>query len=222
MGKFLRALAKVGLVELDDSKRGEPELTPEATENVAQDSEVPAEDTQAVAVAEIAEEQPLEAIYAAAQLPSTTFPAEKLLKLLDGLRVMDAVTRKAAVLAMDAADDSWAIEDPVEDAQRKIGALVRHKGGLVESLAAAEARTKKSLADQDRYQEQATSEIRRQIAELEQMLQTEIHNVAQEKANQEANLRATREAHARENARLDREIRRLEEIPLTFGAPKLH
>jgi hypothetical protein len=69
-------------------------------------------------------------IFAAAGVPDSPYPAEKLLRLLDGLRAMDAGTRKAAVLAMDAADDNWQIGDCIADADRKISALDAYKQQL--------------------------------------------------------------------------------------------
>jgi chromosome segregation ATPase len=132
---------------------------------------------------------------------------------------MDAATRKAAVLAMDSADDTWTIEDPLLDAARKIDALRRHRDGLGTTVAAAEAGCAQALADRDRYLAEATTTIREQISELERTLQEEIGKVAREKAELEAGLRATREAAAREAARLDHELARLDEIPASFAAP---
>ena len=76
-----------------------------------------------VVVTEITEGKSFDSIFADANLPISPFPAERLLRLLDGLQAMDETTRKAAVKAMDAADDTWAIDDPVLDAQRKVGVL---------------------------------------------------------------------------------------------------
>jgi hypothetical protein len=73
-------------------------------------------------------------IFAAAGVPDSPYPAEKLLRLLDGLRAMDAGTRKAAVLAMDAADDNWQIGDCLRDADLKISALEATNATVVAQL----------------------------------------------------------------------------------------
>lgn len=159
-----------------------------------------------------------ETIYATAGIPGVSFPAEKLLRLLDGLRAMDGATRKAAVLAMDAADDNWRIEDCVEDARRKIAALADYKLQLATQLQLGEQQAAARLADEKAELDTATQAIRQQIAELEQLLERKISQSAQNSTAIEAQLRATREAIAREARRIDAEIDRLNEIPLQFSA----
>jgi hypothetical protein len=233
MSKFLKTLAKMGLVELDAQELpagGEQELSDADVQRIlaeARGESAPAPSpaapsTPAPASApvsrDVVEGRAFEELYREAGLTSPAFPAERLLKLLDGLRAMDAGTRKAAVLAMDAADEAWTIEDPLLDAAKKMQALGRAKTGLDASVQAAEARCREELAARDKYLADATTTIREQIAQLEKTLQDEIGNVAREKAELEAGLRATREAAARESARVDQELRRLEEIPAIFGA----
>lgn len=165
---------------------------------------------------EVAEGKSFEDIFAAAAVPASPFPAEKLLRLLDGLRAMDSATRKTAVLAMDAADDSWQITDSLADAREKIAALEGYKQYLSAQLQGSEQQAATRLADVRTELETATDAIRRQIAELEQLLQRTITQSAQETTAIEASLRATREAVAREVRRMDEEIERLREIPLQF------
>src|SRR5688572_15491440 len=121
MSKFLKALAKVGLVDLEESERSRL-ATPEAAgeepsqEDInriladarktntpeAASSAPPPPSAQAQAYESgVGEGRELSSIYAEMSVPPSPFPAEKLLKLLDGLRAMDPHTRKAAVLAMD-------------------------------------------------------------------------------------------------------------------------
>ena len=66
--------------------------------------------------------------------------------------------------------------------------------------------------------DEASAAIRKQIAELEQLLEREVTRAAQETTSVEAGLRAAREATAREARRMDAEIERLREIPNTFKA----
>lgn len=168
---------------------------------------------------EIQEEVPFEAIYRQAGLPASPFPAEKLLRLLDGLRSMDNVTRKAAVMAMDAADENWSIADPVQDAKLKIDALSAYRQGLARQLEVSAQQAGDRIADDKHALETTVAGIRAQIAQLEQLLEREITRSAQEIAAIEGGQRAAREAVAREQRRLDQEIERLSEIPAGYSEP---
>ncbi|ACV34731.1 hypothetical protein [Accumulibacter sp.] len=155
-------------------------------------------------------------IFAAAGVPDSPYPAEKLLRLLDGLRAMDAGTRKAAVLAMDAADDNWRIGDCIADADRKISALDAYKQQLNAQLQDREQQSAEVVNQIKLALDNSTAAIRKQIAELEQLLEREVTRAAQEATSVEAGLRAARESTAREARRMDAEIERLREIPTSF------
>ena len=158
-------------------------------------------------------------IYAAAAVPASPYPAEKLLRLLDGLRAMDAGTRHAAVLAMDAADDNWQIVDCVRDAQFKISALGAYKEQLTGQLQNGEQQAAEVIDQIKLSLDKSSVAIRQQIAELEQLLEREVTRAAQETTRVEAGLRAARESSTRETRRMDAEIERLREIPNNFKAP---
>jgi hypothetical protein len=221
-------LVKAKLVEPDRDSASAPDVTSEplAAKPTAADSPpgelaAPPLGSDMPSHAEVQENVPFDEIYQQAGLPPSPFPAEKLLRLLDGLRSMDASTRKAAVLAMDAADDNWSIVDPVDDAQRKIAALMAFRQGLAEQLEASAQQAGDRIADGKHALENAVAEIRSQIAQLEQLLEREITRSAQEIATIEAGRRAAREAVAREQRRLDQEIERLGEIPASYsGEPR--
>lgn len=242
MGGFLKTLAKVGLVELDGEEQatvdaeadmsddearriiaeaagrggGDAEATtPQAPAAPAADPSPPLVDLPADT--NIDEGLPFDTLYQLAQVKDSPFSAEKLLRLLEGLKVMDMESRKTAVKAMDAADDSWTIGDPIIDAQRKIEALGAGKRKLAKQVADQEAAVAAELKAQDEYAEKATAQIRQQIAELEELLQKELEKVADERATANAQLKATREAATRETARLDGEIARLGEITNLFS-----
>ncbi|TLD44674.1 MAG: hypothetical protein FAZ92_03093 [Accumulibacter sp.] len=231
MKGILNLLAKAKLVELSDDERlavpaspAEPEVAPVA----------PAAQAAAVATAALPAESELPSlaeacgevaglsfadIFAAAAVPPSPYPAEKLLRLLDGLRAMDAVTRRAAVLAMDAADDNWQIDDCLRDAELKIAALEEHKSRLAAQMESRE-RQSAEIVDQIRLTlDEATAAIRQQISELEQLREREVTRAAQETTSVEAGLRAARESVARETRRIDGEIERLREIPNSFRPP---
>jgi hypothetical protein len=255
---FLRALAKVKLVELDETEEKtaskpspDPADDPEIQRMIAEAERAQAQQAQqparkgrpasapapaasAAASAsaalppppsraregekrgEIVENQPFESYYATAGVAAAPYPAEKLLRLLDGLRAMDAPTRKAAVLAMDAADDNWAIADVVLDAQRKLRALVQANEHLKEQVSAIRERARQEKEARDKYLAAAGASIMKKIEELQQTLQKETADVAAQKAQFDAQVAAAESAFQRESARIETEQQRLHEIPTTF------
>ncbi len=245
MKGFLNLLAKAKLIELSEDERQAASTEPlqgvpmAGTEALAEAQEPPLREqasgepaaTPAVsALPSLAEACPdldgdaleghaFEDIFAAAGVPASPYPAEKLLRLLDGLRAMDAGTRKMAVLAMDAADDNWQISDCLSDADLKIAALEDHKRQLAAQLQDRERQSTELVNQIRQVLDEGTAAIRKQIAELEQLLEREVTRAAQETTSVEAGLRAARESGARETRRVDAEIERLREIPTTFKAP---
>ncbi len=145
------------------------------------------------------------------------FPAEKLLRLLDGLKAMEPAMRRAAVLAMDAADEAWTIDDAVLDAQRKVSALEAADQYVQTALTQAEEAAAAELQTQDQYRERATSSIRQQVAELEQLLENELRKVAEERAAIQGRLELQRASAAIERQRLAEEANRLRTIGASFG-----
>ena len=240
MSRFLRTLAKVGLVELSEEERARAQRTPAPLDDEKLARILAEEEAQAAANAHTASAEPLivpppselpsedrgsigglsfEALYRGAQVPSSPFPAEKLLKLLDGLKAMDPAMRKAAVLAMDAADDAWTIDDALLDAERKTRTLRHGIDRLAAGLAQAESDAQKQLAALDDYAQKAADTIRKQIADLEKLLQQELESAAQKKAQVQADLHVQREGTARERLRFEHEMARFSEIQTTFGPP---
>jgi hypothetical protein len=221
MGKLLKGLHRLGLVELDEhvaqpSPESSGSPTDAAAQGTAQTAHIPVPD--AIPPSDIVEGRPFEEIYQEYQVPPSPFPAEKLLKLLDGLRAMQPEMRRTAVTAMDSADDSWAIDDAVLDAMRKIKALEAAKQGLAQTAQAAVAGAQADLEDRERSHQEAVAQIRKQIADLEAMLTREIEGAAKDKADIQAAKRATEEAGLRERMRLDTHIQSLREVPDSFGA----
>ena len=224
MKGLLDLLARAKLVELsEDEKQAAAEAAIEPAGEMAAMPEPPAPPPPPLSASElqVAEGKSFDAIFAAAGVSPSPFPAEKLLRLLDGLRAMDGATRKSAVLAMDAADDNWQIADCVTDAQQKIAALGGFKNHLAAQLKGSEQQAAAKMSEIRAEMDAATAAIRTQIAELEQLLERKINQSAQETTGIEAGLRTTRESVAREVRRMDAEIERLREIPLQFtiGAP---
>ena len=133
-------------------------------------------------------------IYASAGVAAASYPAERLLRLLDGLKAMEEGTRRQAIAAMDAADDTWTIADPLHDASLKIAAIEAHAATLRAGVTQAEQDTQLTLAAVQQRQDASVSEIKRQITELEGLLARELARGAQESAALAAALQSRREA----------------------------
>ena len=162
----------------------------------------------------------LDAIYSAAGIPPSAYPAERLLRLIDGLSAMDPATRLMAIQAMDAADESWTISDPLADAAAKFQALATHAERLQQGLQQVEQETQRQLDAVTARREQVVGDIRRQIAELEALAAREVERSTQETAEHEARLQSAREAAARELAQLSQTRARLQGLAAQFGAPQ--
>ena len=159
-----------------------------------------------------------EAVYANAGIAPAPYPAERLLRLVDGLSAMDPATRLMAIQAMDAADESWSIEDPLADAAAKLGALAGHAAQLQNNLQALENETRAQLEAVAARQDQVVGNIRKQITELEALVAREQSRGAQETAGFEATLRAASEQTQRELAEVNQTSQRLQTLSAQFGA----
>lgn len=144
----------------------------------------------------------LEQIYESAKVPPCPYPAERLLRLIDGLKAMDAPTRRQTIHALDAADDTWSLDDPKRDAAAKVAAIERHAASIRAAVARDQQETQAGLQEVAQRQETTLAEIRRQIAELEGLLAREIARGAQETAELEAAHQSRRDAANRELAQL--------------------
>ena len=216
MGGFLRALEKVGLVEVEGGvEMSRPDVMSDA--DVAPPVEVEAVPVETISGA-IAEGQPFDSFYPG--LPSSAFPAEKMLKLIDGLQAMDAATRLAAVKAMDAADEGWSLDDAVADAKAKIAALTGQASAFTAQVTAIEKETGGMIKALDKDNDMSVSAIRKQIADLEALLSRQVEKTSSDKAAAQNQLQAAREACTRETGRLHAEAARLNILVELFGEPK--
>ena len=158
------------------------------------------------------------AIYASRGIGASLYPAERLLRLIDGLSAMDEATRLMAIKAMDAADESWTIDDPLADAAAKVKALAKHAERLQLNLQKTEQDTRQRLDAVAARQEKVLADIHTQIAELEALAAREQERAAQESAEQEAGLKAVRDQAAQELAQIAQASQRLPGLSLQFGA----
>jgi len=218
MKGIVNFLEKAGLVKMDEPVEpvaSEPETSAGADFTLGAVSDEPPLVTS--------NDAPLnfDDIYAKTGLGVSAYPAERLLRLLDGLSAMDQATRLMAIKAMDAADESWTIDDPLADAAAKVLALSQYAERLQLNLQKVEQETQGRLNDVAARQEQVVGDIRKQIAELEALVSREMTRAAQETAEHEAALRATRDQVARDLAQLNQTSQRLQGLSAQFGAPTL-
>lgn len=161
----------------------------------------------------------LDQVYAQAGVPPCVYPAERLLRLLDGLKAMDEATRRSTIHAIDAADDSWSIDDPMRDAAAKVAALEQHSAGIRAAVAQAEQQTQSELLALQQRQETTVAEIRRQIADLEGLLAREIERGAHGAAALESALASERQHAQQDLDSLTRTAAALSGLITQFGTP---
>lgn len=207
-------LEKAGLVTKDAPA---PEPAPTATP--ADSSVVPSGVPPATGAEVPGSGAPLnfEAIYAQAGIAPALYPAERLLRLLDGLSAMDEATRRMAIQAMDAADESWSIDDPLADAAAKAQGLAAYAAQLQQNLQALQTESQQTLQAIAARQEKVVGDIRQQIAELEGLVARELGRAAQETAAQEASLKVAQNQTARELHELSQVRQRLLGLSTQFS-----
>lgn len=212
MKGMLNFLEKAGLVRNDAPADPVPPPTEPALPTVASSSATSITSVPSTGALDT------EAVYANAGIAPAPYPAERLLRLVDGLSAMDPATRLMAIQAMDAADESWSIEDPLADAAAKVGALAGHAAQLQNNLQALENETRAQLEAVAARQDQVVGNIRKQITELEALVAREQSRGAQETAGFEATLRAASEQTQRELADVNQTSQRLQTLSAQFGA----
>ncbi len=216
MSKLLRALERVGLVETDRAQA--PETDAAVVETAPAEPVAAVEPEPSAPIGELVEQRPFDQLYADQSVPPVPFTADKLLRVLDGLAALDPVSRKAAVQALDAADDTWSIDDVMLDAERKAKALAAAKRDLEQHARAALQSAREAIEARDVRQQDAVTRIRQQITDLEALLAREVTRATEEKTQFDAQARATKDACQREITRIDLETTRLARIGAIFGA----
>lgn len=165
----------------------------------------------------IVEGAPLDGIYSSFGVPPASFPAERLLKVLDGLRAMDAANQRAAVAAMDAADDSWSLDEVLADAASKVAALNAHLGTLSNTVAAVRAKEQEERAALAKEYEALCTSINQQIAELQEALRLATADNVSAIQGLENRTRDAASASQREQLRIQSEIDRLGALQQQFA-----
>ncbi len=160
----------------------------------------------------------LDDIYARAGIEPALYPAERLLRLMEGLSAMDEPTRLMAIRAMDAADESWTMADPLKDAAAKVTALATHSDSIKQQLQQRELETQSLLSDVLAHQEKVVGDIRRQISELEALVARELSRSAQETATLQASLTAARNQTAEDLNHIAQISQQLQGLLLQLGS----
>ncbi len=241
MKRLLKALERAGLVEMDNGAQAPepaadappppaapPRKSPTARHASAQTAPVestPSGEAAPAAAADF-EQRPFADIYSEHKVAESPFPAERLLRVLDGLNALEPAARKTAVLALDSADDSWTVDDSLLDAERKIKVLQTWRAGVEEQTRVHLAEAKAMSEERAQRHQESVQRIRQQMADLEGLLEREVARATQDDADIRAAARAAREACARETARIEGEIASLERIATIFlpvaAAPAPH
>jgi len=160
----------------------------------------------------------LDDIYRNEGVSPSVYPAERLLRLVDGLSAMDEAIRMTAINAMDAADESWSIADPVADAEAKVKALAAHSQRLELSLRQLEQETQARVDEVHARQEQAVGAIRKQITDLEALAARELDRAEKETAEFEGTLNAAKQQTSRELDEIKKTSTQLQNMVTQFGA----
>ncbi|PKO30206.1 MAG: chemotaxis protein [Betaproteobacteria bacterium HGW-Betaproteobacteria-9] len=205
-------LEKAGLVRMEVPHEDAAPAPPPATES-------PAVMPPVAAPVPVGAPLKLDEIYAQAGVPASLYPAERLLRLIEGLSAMDPGTRLMAIQAMDAADESWTIEDPLADAQTKAQALSMHAELLQLNLQALERDTLARIETMTARRDKVVDDIRRQVSELDALMNREVSRAAQDIAGQEVQLQAAREHTAAQLDSLSQLGQQLQNLSAQFGAP---
>lgn len=232
MSRLLRALEKAGLVELEASTDNMQQDVLSQTDSTPADSawsdpgggaEDSAADEPVPSAASAADHQagwgrPFEEIYAEHTVRPSPFPAEKLLKLLDGLRMLEASARKAAIMALDAADEAWTIDDALLDAEHKLRALRRSQEQLHAENQALTNRAAEELTQRETEEQERCAQIRKQIADLEALLERELVRSSEDRAAIKNQLQQHQQQMQQEQQRLEHECLRLQELAQVFAS----
>lgn len=182
-----------------------------------QATEPPAE--QAAALPGIEEGLSFADIYARQGLAEAAFPIERLQKLVEGLRTLDPTTRRAAITAMDVADETWSMEQVLADADAKVAALRGHQRHLQGGAEALVQHNGERIAALEASRDTRVADLRRQIAALEAQVQDAIGAAAADVARLHSESESNKAALQRETQRLDAQIAAIADLAAQFRAP---
>jgi len=155
-------------------------------------------------------------IYARQGVAVAPFPVERLMKLVEGLRTLDPTTRRAAITAMDVADETWSMDHVLGDADAKVLALRGHQQALKAIAENIAQSNRERIATLETDRDGAVSALREQIAALEAQIQDAVGSTAAEVAKLQSQSESAKAALQRETLRIDATILNLEELVAQF------
>ncbi|MGN6153877.1 MAG: hypothetical protein ACTHOH_18015, partial [Lysobacteraceae bacterium] len=158
-------------------------------------------------------------IYVRQGLAEAAFPVERLQKLVDGLRTLDPATRRAAITAMDVADETWSMDQVLADADAKVAALRGHQRHLQGGAEALVQHNAERIAALEADRDTRVADLRRQIAALEAQVQDAIGTAAADVARLHSESESNKAALQRETQRLDAQIAAIADLAAQFRAP---
>lgn len=155
-------------------------------------------------------------IYADANIGSSPYSYEKFVKLIDGLAALDDTAKKAALAAMDAADDTWTVGDISNDLAVKRAALVQYQRDIEATVVDLEGKATAAIADTKTLSDERVAAMRAQIAELEQNIQHEFQATGKTIGELHAQLAANKSAGERESQRIGAVVFKMTTVEKTY------
>lgn len=223
MSRLAKILEKAGLIEREASEAQdmpppEPQVViderPEPTPTPPTPRPSPMDNSDEDYV--LPEGISTESIYQDAAIPACTYSVERLAKLIDGLKQLDPATQRAAVLAMDSADDTWAIEDIVEDAKKKIDALRKYSERTSGKAQQIQDRIRLDVQRLNGDKDKAIKDIQSQIADLQQLLEATGSKHAAEIAKLNSQAASAQQAADRERLRVSDQAKKIAALVQPF------
>jgi hypothetical protein len=158
-------------------------------------------------------------IYGRQGVVEAQFPVERLLKLVEGLRALDPTTRRAAITAMDVADETWSMDQVLADADAKMAALRGHQRQMQGAADGVVQANRERVAALESSRDGRLAELRQQIAALEAQIQEAVGSTAADVAKLQSESESNKAALLRETQRIDAHILNLEELVAQFRPP---
>jgi hypothetical protein len=158
-------------------------------------------------------------IYGRQNVAEASFPVERLLKLVEGLRTLDPTTRRAAIMAMDVADETWSMDQVLADADAKLAALRGHQRQMQGAADALVQANRERIAALESSRDGRVGELRQQIAALETQIHDVIGTTAADVAKLQSESESNKAALLRETQRIDAHVLNLQELVAQFRPP---
>lgn len=158
-------------------------------------------------------------IYARQSVAEAQFPVERLLKLVEGLRALDPTTRRAAIMAMDIADETWSMDQVLADADAKVAALRGHQRQMQGAAEGVVQANRERVAALESSRDGRLADLRQQIAALEAQIQDVVGTTAADVAKLQSESESNKAALLRETQRIDAHILNLQELVAQFRPP---